>query len=171
MAAVSWKNNSSGNWSVTGNWSSGSLPTSADDVTIGFGSSSNTFTATEDVASVTIKSLTIDGDTLGTSHAVTLALVGNTLTVSGAVTLTNDRGIISGKGTFSVGGAITGNGGTITGTGGVLDITVAGSLSGAILTIGTGSASTLEIDLSGGATAAALSLTNTNQTQLDLPAA
>jgi hypothetical protein len=164
MAAVSWKNNTTGNWS-TGPWTP-SAPTSTDDVTIGFGSSTNpSFIVTEDVASVTVKSLTINGDTaVPTNHPVTLALVGNTLTVSGAVTLSNDQSIISGKGAFSVGGAITGNGGTITATGGVLDITGAGSLTGAVLTIGTGSASTLEVDLSGGANAAALSITSATQT-------
>jgi collagen type I/II/III/V/XI/XXIV/XXVII alpha len=165
MAAVSWKTDASGNWSGGTTVWTPSVPTSADDVTIGFGTATNpAFIVTEDVASVTIKSLTIDGDTSGGVHSVTLALVGNTLTVSGALTLTNDQGIISGKGNLSVGGAITGNSGTIIGTGGVLDITGAGSLSGAVLTIGTGSASTLEIDLSGGATAAALALTSLNQT-------
>jgi hypothetical protein len=153
MTAVSWKNNSAGNWNVPGNWSNSLVPASIDTVTIGFGTSSNTFTVTEDAVSASASTLTINGDAQGTNHPVTLSMVGNTLTVGTTVLLNNDQSIISGKGTLSAGGAISGSG-TITATGGLLDLTGAGSLSGPVLTIGTASASTLEIDLTGGASAA-----------------
>src|SRR5690242_20598369 len=117
MAAVSWKNNSSGNWNTAANWSNTALPTSADTVTIGFGSASNTFTVTEDTANAAASTLTINGDTqVPTNHPVTLAMVGNTLTVNTTVVLSNDQSIISGFGTLSAGGNISGSG-TVTATG------------------------------------------------------
>src|SRR6476659_5161654 len=110
MAAVSWKNNSLGNWNTAANWSNNLVPTSADTITIGFGNSSNTFTVTEDAASASASTLKIDGDSQGTNHPVTLLMVGNTLTVGTTVLLNNDQSIISGKGTLSAGGAISGSG-------------------------------------------------------------
>jgi hypothetical protein len=164
MAAVSWKNNSLGNWNVPGNWSNTLVPTSADIVTIGFGSASNTFAVAEDAANAAASTLKIDGDTSGSSHPVTLTMVGNTLTVGTTVLLNNDQSFISGKGTLSAGGAISGAGG-ITATGGLLDLTGAGSLSGPTLTIGTAVGSTLEIDLAGASSSAApISINNTAQT-------
>ncbi len=166
MAAVSWKNNSSGNWNVAANWSNNALPTSADTVTIGFGNTSNTFTVTEDTANAAASTLTINGDTAGTVHPVTLSMVGNTLTVNTTVALSNDQSIISGFGTLSAGGNISGSG-TITATGGALKLTGAGTLvSGPALTIGTASASTLEVNLTGGATVTdtAFLINNANQT-------
>ncbi len=133
MATVSWKNNSLGNWNTAANWSNTLVPTSADTVTIGFGSSSTTFTVTEDAATAFASTLKIDGDTQApTNHAVTLAMVGNTLTVATTVLLNNDQSNISGFGTLSAGGAISGAG-TITATGGLLNLTGAGSLSGPTL--------------------------------------
>jgi hypothetical protein len=166
MATVSWKNASTGNWNTAANWSNGAVPTSADTVTIGFGSStSSTFTVTEDALNALASTLKIDGDTQGGAHSVTLSMVGNTLTVGTTILLNNDQSIINGNGTISAGGAISGSG-TITATGGVLDLTGAGSLSsGPVLTIGTAAGSTLEINLTGGATSAgAISITNSNQT-------
>ena len=66
----------SGSWNTATNWSAMPLPTSADTVTIGFGNASNTFTVTEDAANASASTLTIDGDTQGTNHPVTLSMVG-----------------------------------------------------------------------------------------------
>jgi hypothetical protein len=164
---VSWKNNSSGSWNTAVNWSNSALPTSADTVTIGFGSASNTFTVTENTANAAASTLTIDGDTQAPiNHSVTLSMVGNTLTVNTSVSLSNDQSIISGFGTLSAGGNISGSG-TITATGGALKLTGAGTLvSGPVLKIGTAPASTLEMNLTGGATVAntAFLINNANQT-------
>ena len=93
---------------------------------------------------------------------------GNTLNVSGGITLSDVNSIIAGSGTISVGGAI-GNSGTIgpgTGSGGTLDLTGAGSIaSGVLLRMDNTRDKPLELDLAGGVTSAApISMTSASQT-------
>ena len=56
MAAVSWKNPVSANWNTPGDWSTGSVPASTDDVTIG---GTGGYTVTLTTPPVTVNSLTV----------------------------------------------------------------------------------------------------------------
>jgi Hint domain-containing protein len=164
MAAVSWKNDTSGNWNTGSNWSNGAVPTSADGVTIGADSSAtSSFTVTEDAATAAASTLTISGGIIGIPRPVTLALIGNTLAVENTVSLNNAQSFISGNGTLSVGGEISGFG-TIAATGGVLDLTGFGPFDGPALAIGTTSPSTLELDLIDNAVAAPIAIKDASQT-------
>jgi hypothetical protein len=83
MAAISWKNPVSGDWDVATNWSTDTVPTSADDVTI---SASGAYTVTVSGA---------DAANSLTFSAPSASLVENagSLTIAGSLTL--DSGLVS----------------------------------------------------------------------------
>src|SRR5690349_8072708 len=101
MANVSWNKATTGPWTTKTNWSNNLVPTSADAVTIGgfTGGSSATFTVTEDALAAAVGSLTITGNTTK-AHSVTLGMVGNSLSISTTLALTNSLSVISGFGTL-----------------------------------------------------------------------
>lgn len=101
----SWKTPVSGNWSGATNWSTGAVPTSANDVQIG---GSTAYTVTLD-ATASVNSLTI-GDTQATLQNALPAATG-TLSVTGA---------LNNAGTIDLGGGAGGgwiNAGSLTNTG------------------------------------------------------
>ena len=118
MAAVSWKNNSVGNWNTAANWSNTLVPTSADTITIGFGNRRQHLHGHRRRRQRQRQHPEDRRRHAGGNHPVTLSMVGNTLTVRHRL-LNNDQSNISGFGTLSAGGAISGTG-AITATGGML---------------------------------------------------
>jgi hypothetical protein len=179
MASVLWKNpGTGGNWNVSGFWTGlpvgesfpGQVVANADSVTLGSGGI-KTYTTTFNVSAASIGSLTITGEASPGVHTTTLRMTaGDTLTDSGGITLTNANSLISGAGTISVGGPISGIGtiaaGVAATSGGTLDLTGTGSIaSGAVLAINNNNPTTLQLDLAGGVTAAApISMNAANQT-------
>ncbi|HUP61678.1 MAG TPA: hypothetical protein VNA69_14805 [Thermoanaerobaculia bacterium] len=127
-ATVEWTNTSGGNWNVGSNWSTGTVPTSADDVVI---TSAGTYTVTLNVTA-TVNSLTIGGAT-GTQ---TLSIPSQTLTVTASANI-NPNGVLSmSGGTLAPNGAMTidgifnWTGGTVNGSGTVTNnntINIAGT--------------------------------------------
>ena len=104
-AAITWNGSSSTEWSLAGNWSSNSIPGSADDVTIPANVASGRYpvvsTAAANAMTVTLAA--------GAGTAPTLTVSANTLTVAGNFTVNN--------------GTVTHSGGTIAVTAGVISIT------------------------------------------------
>lgn len=117
---INWINPGSGNWDAPANWSTGSLPGSADDVVI------NTSAA----ATITVRG----GDTIAIHSLTTaandqLSMTGGFLqftadsTMGAGLSLSN--GLLSSLGNLSIAGAYTQTGGVLTGPG---SVTVAGPL-------------------------------------------
>ena len=112
-----WTGNSSTDWASTGNWSSGSVPTSGDDILI-----PNTSTNPVISTSVSGVDLTIEsGGELSVSGSGSLTISGDvdisgTLshTSSGSVTLTKSGGILSGTGSQTGADYVIANGGSYT---------------------------------------------------------
>ncbi|MFN7966949.1 MAG: right-handed parallel beta-helix repeat-containing protein, partial [Acidobacteriota bacterium] len=111
----SWNNAAGGNWSVGTNWTPNGVPATTDDVQITL---AGTYTVTLDVSS-TVASLTL-GAATGTQ---TLSIAANTLTLSGASSVSSNGvlaqsgGTITGAGTLTVNGAYNWSAGTLTGAG------------------------------------------------------
>jgi hypothetical protein len=116
LSAVSWTNANGGDWDTASNWSTGSLPGPADDVSITI-AVSNPIThssSTDSVHSLTCTDpLTISGGSLSLAAASTIT--GTTLTLSGG-TLTGAGNLtISGTGAvLNWGNATLGGTGTTT---------------------------------------------------------
>ena len=133
-ADISWNKAGGGNWNVATNWSTGTVPGPADNVSITY---PGTYTVTLN-ANASVASLTVGGDV----GKQTLAIA------SGSYTLTlNGPGLINGNGVLNL------SAGTITGNG---DLTVVGIMnwSGGTLS-GAGSttiSSSGTLSLAGGAT-------------------
>ena len=114
-----------GNWSNTGNWSCGAVPTVADDVVIDNGDD-----VTVNVANAVARNVTFNG---GTANNMSLTIgSGNTLTVSQAVTFNASTStnrirniIVQANAQLIVGGNLTMNTGNVTGS--QLGITIANS--------------------------------------------
>src|SRR5689334_11772823 len=79
LTAISWNNAAGGDWNVASNWSTNSIPTSADDVSITLAGSYSVTLG----ANATVRTLTLGG----VSGAQTLAVSNSTLTlnVSGSI--------------------------------------------------------------------------------------
>ena len=133
MASISWKLNASGNYDTAANWSSGTIPGAADDVTINT-SSAATITKSN-AGSDKALSFYLGG-------ADTLAITGGSIQVIGSATVYGT--LTESAGTFATGGAssfiygnVTQTGGTISANTGVLTFTgtdsFAGTLKGATL--------------------------------------
>src|SRR5436190_12534156 len=183
MATVTWKQNtsgaSSGNWTGTGHWSTGTVPTAGDDVVLpdlGVGPYTVTLnTVTANLGSLTISSsnatLAIDSSTPVNNLTVTngidlsggghIAITAIHTIIASSMSL-GAAGSVTGAGLLNISGNITGSGGQLQASGGTL--TVAGTVdSGVVLAIASASASELEI--AGTATsAAAITLNSANQT-------
>ena len=117
MASISWKTGVGGDWGTSADWSTGKVPGSADDVTIGVaGSFAVTVTVAEAAHSLTLNS---SGATLTDSAALT---IGTQLVLkAGTLELANGGTI--------VGGTIAASGGTLVGYGGTLSgVTYQGTL-------------------------------------------
>ena len=116
-ATVQWINTAGGNWSVGANWSSGSVPTSADDVVI---TADGTYTVTLNVAA-TVNTLTL-GAASGTQ---TLAISSTTLALNGASSIAANGTLALSGGTLTLAAPLTNagtfnwSGGTINGAGGL----------------------------------------------------
>src|SRR5579862_2977237 len=104
MASISWKSPVSGGWTVGSDWSSGTVPGSGDDVTIGV---AGAYTVTLNVA-ISINSLAIsDGNAaLAIASGATESIAGN-LSNSAALQLDANG---AGGSTLSVGGTLTNSG-------------------------------------------------------------
>jgi len=126
-SVVSWVNGS-GNWSDSTHWSTGALPTAADDAMI----------APSVAISVTISSGSFEVHRLTTNSSTDLAISGGTLqldadsTVNGTLELAtvgnNPGGQITGAGNVTVGGLFTWTAGTLGGTAGS-SLTATGGMS------------------------------------------
>ena len=184
MANVSWTlgtpNRTSSTWNRSPSatqWSGlpaneplypGQVAANADLVTLDTGGGNgSSYTVTVNV-SADIAGLTMSGNVTPTRTTKLVMTAGNTLNVSGGITLSDVNSIIDGSGTISVGGVI-GNSGTIVpgiGSGGTLVLTGAGSIaSGVLLKMDTSGTSLLQLDLEGGVTSAApISMTSNSQT-------
>jgi hypothetical protein len=111
-ASVSWVNLNGGAWETASNWSTGSLPGAADDVTIGTLNAGVTITHASDVTS--LHSLT-STDT----NALTLSLTGGSLALGAASTLSASTALNLSNASVALAGDLTLNGQfTWTGTGG-----------------------------------------------------
>jgi hypothetical protein len=121
-AVVSWVNSQGGSWNDPANWSTGTLPTAADDVTIDLAAVAAVHLS---AGAVTVHSLTNRG---------TLVLDGGSLTVSGGATSFGTLSVESGA--FTVQGGLAVSGGTFNYDGGSLSGTV--TLTSAALHLGTG---------------------------------
>ncbi|MFM6122779.1 MAG: beta strand repeat-containing protein [Sphaerospermopsis kisseleviana] len=116
MATISWKNPTNGNWNVAANWNPGAIPGSADIAQI-------TIAGTYNVLLNINRTLT--GLTLGTNTGIqTLDLTnGNTLTLNGASTVSNNgvlnltSGTLTGMGALTISNKLNWSGGTLSGTG------------------------------------------------------
>jgi len=104
LTAAHWINSSGGNWSTASNWSTGSVPTAANDAVI---DASGTYTVTADVTPA-FNTLTVGGGATGTQtlnlgvgHDVTFTNPA-TVTTSGALTFTSSR--LLGAGPLTVNG-------------------------------------------------------------------
>jgi hypothetical protein len=108
-SAVSWISTSSGDWDTPGNWSTGALPTPADDVTI----NKPGVTVTHSLGNFdAVHSLTsTDAIVLPTGTLV----LGAASSISGTFTLSG--GTLSGVGTLTVSGQLAWSGGTMSGSG------------------------------------------------------
>ena len=112
-----WTGNSSAAWASTSNWSSGSVPTSGDDILI-----PNTSTSPVISTSVSGVDLTIEsGGELSVSGGGSLTLSGDvditgtlSYTSSGSVTLTKSGGVLSGTGSQTGADYVIANGGSYT---------------------------------------------------------
>lgn len=108
-ATVFWTNPDGGDWATPGNWSTGALPGSADDVVIDL---PGPLTVTHSTGADVIRSLTSRDDVALTGGSLALAapsLLGSALVVSG--------GTLTGGGDVTVDGMLTWTGGTLTGSG------------------------------------------------------
>ena len=152
MANVSWTlgtpNRTSSTWNRSPSatpWSGlpaneplypGQVAANADLVTLDTGGGNgSSYTVTVNV-SADIAGLTMSGSVTPTRTTKLVMTAGNTLNVSGGITLSDVNSIIDGSGTISVGGVI-GNSGTIVpgiGSGGTLVLTGAGSIASGVLT-------------------------------------
>src|SRR5262245_33579109 len=105
-ATVSWINGAGGDWNTAGNWDSGKLPGSGDDVVI----NQTGITITHAAASDTIHSLTSQAD---------LRLTAGTLSVAAASTLNGafalEGGTVTGTGDLTVNGTFRWSSGTMSG--------------------------------------------------------
>jgi hypothetical protein len=126
-ADITWTNLAGGNWNAATNWSTQTVPGSADNVFI---TNSGTYTVTLNL-SASVLSLVLGGGS-GTQR-LTNNLVGNTLTL-GAASFVEPSGVLgwgngtlTGSGDLDVRGAVLWNGGTIGGLG-TLAISPQGSL-------------------------------------------
>jgi uncharacterized repeat protein (TIGR01451 family) len=107
LTSTHWINSSGGNWNTPSNWSTGAVPTAANDVVI---DAAGTYTVTLDVTPA-FNALTVGGGATGTqtldlgiSHDVTFTNPG-TVTASGALTLASGR--LLGTGTLTVNGLMS----------------------------------------------------------------
>lgn len=161
---TTWKSGVSGNWNDPTKWSAG-VPGINDDVSIPAYNSSYVVTI---ITAAVAKSVTVASQ--NGSHTSTVTVTsGNSLTTSGAITLTSNT-LLDGIGTINAGGGISG---TVPGGSGTLQAgtSTAGGLldvfgpiaSGVTLAIASSHASILKIE--GTATSSsAISLTSANQT-------
>ncbi|MBE9238115.1 hypothetical protein IQ227_19315, partial [Anabaena aphanizomenioides LEGE 00250] len=116
MATISWKNPTNGNWNVAANWNPGTIPGSADIAQITI---AGTYNVLLDI------DRTLTGLTLGTNTGIqTLDLTnGNTLTLNGASTVSNNgvlnltSGTLTGTGALTISNKLNWSGGTLSGTG------------------------------------------------------
>ena len=145
MAAVSWKNPVSGNWTLNADWSTGAVPGAADDVTIGvLGSYSVAITAAVAIHSLTLSDLnaTLTIKDPGAAEKITA-----NFTNAGAVALDASG---SGGTTLNIGGKLTNYGLFTIGNAGLAAATTVTAAS---------LANTGEIDLTGGTAQATLDVT------------
>src|SRR5262249_12508491 len=106
-STVNWINNSSGDWDTPANWSTGTLPTPADDVVINKAgvTVSHGFSNFDSVHSLTSQNaIVLSGGTLVLGAAST---INNTFTLSG--------GTLTGLGKLTVSGQLSWMGGTMSG--------------------------------------------------------
>jgi hypothetical protein len=108
MSAIEWTNTAGGDWGVAGNWSSGTLPGAADDVSIDI---AGPYTATIDSAEA--------------AHSLSLGAAGATVQLNNTLTLGTTLDVTAGSFDLDSGGRIAG--GTILGAGLVF---AGGTLSG-----------------------------------------
>ncbi|MDB5008163.1 MAG: Cadherin-like beta sandwich domain protein [Mucilaginibacter sp.] len=94
-ASINWIGSTDNNWGTATNWSSGTIPTSTDDVSIGSAS------VTVDVATAQCSTLTISGATTLTLSASNSLVIGGAITLNAALTTT-------GTGSLNAGGLIAG---------------------------------------------------------------
>jgi hypothetical protein len=120
-ASCNYTGSTGGSWQTAGNWSCGSVPGSADDVTLSGGDN-----VALDTASATVQSLMLDSGTLQLRSSWTLTVTGATtvrsgtvsgpgqLTASGALTkTTGGRFFLNGAATLELGANSTWDGGDI----------------------------------------------------------
>jgi hypothetical protein len=114
-SVVSWVGGS-GDWDTASNWSTGSLPTAADDVVINVANVDNLAITHNRSRTDIVHSLNVGNSTYslslsnGTLSLATASTIGGALTVSGGTTLT-------GSGNLAVAGLLTWRGGTMSGSG------------------------------------------------------
>jgi fibronectin-binding autotransporter adhesin len=111
MTAISWNNATSGNWSTAADWSTDTVPTSADDVTIAV------FTATDYTVSINTAA-EANSPTVGVSAEVQEDNSGS-LTISGALTV-NGTASITLVTQNSIGSVVIDDGGVVALDGGTL---------------------------------------------------
>ena len=102
ITAAHWINSSGGNWSTSSNWSTGTVPTAANDAII---DASGTYTVNLDVAPA-FNSLTVGGGATGTQ---TLNCAGNSVNFTNASTVAANGALTLSSGTLT-GAALTVNG-------------------------------------------------------------
>ncbi len=106
-AAISWNGNTSTEWNLGSNWSSGNIPGSGDDVTIPANVASGRYPIVS-TANANAKTVTMAA---GAGTAPSLTVSAQQLTVAGNFTVTNGTVTISGGTVATTGGAVS-----ITGT-------------------------------------------------------
>ncbi len=112
LAAVSWDGGAgTSNWTDANNWSTNSLPTAADDVTINVATNPTILLAG---ANAVINSLATDESLNLNSGTLSLAAASS---ASAAATVTMGAATLSGAGTFTINGPLAFNGGTMNGSG------------------------------------------------------
>ena len=146
MAAVSWKSAVSANWTVTTDWSSGAVPATTDDVTIGI---AGAYTVTLTTPAVTVNSITVSD----LNEKLAIADPGGTDTVTAGFT---NKGRVD-VDTTGTGGTTVSIGGTLSNSGvfaiGNSSISKASTVTAEALT------NTGTIDLTGGTAQATLNIT------------
>ena len=137
LSAVVWTGGAgTDNWDTAANWSTDSLPGSADDVTIGAGATVvHSGSDSDSINSLTSSgTLSVTGGTLSIASASTVS----TLTVGGLATLTCYEFLGTASGLLTLSGAILSGSGTIAAAGGIAINTLGSTLKGITLTNATG---------------------------------
>jgi hypothetical protein len=114
LSAITWIG-SSGDWDTASNWSTGSVPTAANNVTINVANVNNLVITHSQGTSDVVHSLKISNSTYALDISAGSLTVATASTDSGALSLSG--GTLSGPGSLTISGELTWSGGTMSGSG------------------------------------------------------